>query len=147
VQVAELQVFSTSSKNVTPTPPPPPDAPVDETFTVAVGNPVNVESPGVTGTELENACIVPPASQDVDGHVSVLTFDQGDGQHAFHVTPPVTAVDIDVYLYDEDCNRLAQYATESATEAGSIPSGTAYILTALYAGAASEIKLTITDTQ
>ena len=147
VQVGDIQVFSDNRSPVTPTPPPPPDEPVSETFTIAAGNPNNLVSPGVVGTELENACVVPPASQDSDGHVSVLTGDQGDGQHAFSNTAGPTAVDVDVYMYDENCVQLASYATESATEGGTIPSGTAYILTSLYAGAAADITLTITDTQ
>ena len=147
VQVGDIQVFGNNGTPVTPTPPPPPDEPVSETFTIAVGNPANVVSPGVVGTELENACVVPPASQDSDGHVTVLEGEQGDGQHAFSNTASATAVDVDVYMYDENCQQLASYATESATEGGTIPSGTAYVLTSLYAGAAADITLTITDTQ
>ena len=60
------------SSGLTPPPPPPLDKPVSETFTIAAGNPANVVSPGVVGTELENTCTVPPASQDTDGHVTVL---------------------------------------------------------------------------
>ncbi len=146
VQVGDIQVFG-SATGVTPGPPPPPDAPVSESFVIAVGNPGNVEAPGVTGTELENTCIAPPASQDVDGHVTVLEGEQDDGQHAFKLSSGPTNIDADVYMYDADCARISQYATEAALEAGSIPSGTAYILTALYAGAAADITLTITDTQ
>ncbi|HEX6516656.1 MAG TPA: M36 family metallopeptidase [Nocardioidaceae bacterium] len=147
VQVGDIQVFSSSVQGVEPTPPPPPDKPVSESFTIAVGNPGNVVSPGVTGTELENTCTVPPASQDVDGHVTVLKGEQGDGQHAFSMTSGPTNVDSDVYMYDDQCRQLASYATSAANEAGTIPSGTAYILTSLYAGAAADITLTITDTQ
>ncbi|NUR07229.1 MAG: coagulation factor 5/8 type-like protein [Nocardioidaceae bacterium] len=147
VQVGDIQVFGDNGTPVTPTPPPPPDKPVSESFTIAAGNPNNLVSPGVVGTELENTCTVPPASQDSDGHVSTLKGEQGDGQHAFRVAAGATAVDVDVYLYDASCRQLASYATESANEAGSIPSGTAYILTSLYAGAAADITLTITDTQ
>jgi len=147
VQVGDLQVFSTTVTGMTPPPPPPPDKPVTETFTIAAGNPANVVSPGVVGTELENTCTVPPVSQDSDGHVSVLQGEAGDGQHAFSVTAGATAVDVDVYMYDENCTQLASYATESANEAGAIPSGTAYVLTSLYAGAAADITLTVTDTQ
>lgn len=147
VQVAEIQVFSATSKNMTPPPPPPLDPPVSETFTVAVGNPNNVVDPGVTGTELVNTCTVPPASQDVDGHVTVVKGEAGDGQHAFAVTAGPTAVDVDVYLYDKNCTLLSSAATSAANESGTIPSGTAYVLTSLYAGAAAEITLTITDTQ
>ena len=147
VQVGDIQVFSSSVSGLTPPPPPPLDAPVTDTFTIAAGNPGNLVSPGVVGTELENACVVPPASQDSDGHVTVLEGEAGDGQHAFQLSSGPTAVDADVYLYDADCIQLAAYATASPNESGTIPSGTAYILTSLYAGAAAEETLTITDTK
>jgi hypothetical protein len=147
VQVGDIQVFSSTASGLTPLPPPPPDAPVTETFTIAAGNPANVVSPGVVGTELENTCIVPPASQDSDGHVSVMTGEANDGQHAFSLVAGATAVDADVYIYDDQCVQLASYATEAANEAGTIPSGAAYVLTSLYAGAAAEMTLTITDTK
>ena len=147
VQVGDIQVFSSTVSGMTPPPPPPLDPPVTETFTIAAGNPANVVSPGVVGTELENACVVPPASQDSDGHVSVLEGEANDGQHAFSIESGATAVDADVYIYDADCVQLASFATESANEAGTIPSGAAYILTSLYAGAAADITLTITDTK
>ncbi len=146
VQVGDVQVFG-SAKGVTPGPPPPPDAPVSDSFVIAAGNPGNLESPGVTGTELENTCAAPPASQDVDGHVTVLEGEQDDGQHAFSLSSGPSNIDADVYMYDADCARISQYATEAALEAGTIPSGTAYILTHLYLGAAADITLTITDTQ
>ncbi len=146
IQVGDIQVFG-SAKDVTPGPPPPPDAPVTDSFLIAVGNPNNLEAPGVTGTELETRCTTPLASQDVDGHVTVLKGEQDDGQHAFSMTSGPTNIDADVYMYDADCQMISKYATEAALEAGSIPSGTAYILTALYAGAAADITLKITDTQ
>jgi len=71
----------------------------------------------------------------------------GDGQHAFSTSSGPTNVDADVYLYDQDCALLSSAATSAADESGTIPSGTTYILTSLYAGAAAEITLTITDTQ
>lgn len=147
VQVGDIQVFSKGVSGMTPPPPPPPDKPVSESFTIAAGNPANVVSPGVVGTELENACVVPPASQDSDGHVTVLKGEAADGQHAFSMTSGPTNVDSDIYLYDSDCVQLGSYATSAANEGGTIPSGTAYILTSLYAGAAADITLTITDTK
>jgi extracellular elastinolytic metalloproteinase len=101
----------------------------------------------VVGAELENTCIVPPASQDTDGHVTVLKGEANDGQHAFNLEAGATAVDADVYLYDADCVQLGSSATSAANESGTIPSGTAYILTSLYAGAAADLTLTITDTK
>jgi hypothetical protein len=50
-------------------------------------------------------------------------------------------------MYDVSCTQLASYATSSPNEAGTIPSGTAYVLTSLYAGAAAAETLTITDTK
>jgi hypothetical protein len=147
VQVAEIQVFSKTVSGLTPPPPPPPDPPRSETFTIAAGNPANVLSPGVVGTELENTCTVPPAAQGSDGHVIALQGEEGDGQHAFTMESSATNIDADVYLYDAECNQLAAYATAAANESGSIPSGTAYVLTHLYLGAGPEITLTITDTQ
>ncbi len=147
VQVGDIQVFSSSASGLTPPPPPPLDKPVTDTFTIAAGNPANVVSPGVVGTELENTCTVPPASQDSDGHVTVLKGEANDGQHAFSMTSSATNVDTDVYLYDADCVQLGSYATSAANEAGTIPSGTAYILTSMYAGAAADYTLTITDTK
>ena len=124
------------------------DEPFTETFTIAGSNPSSdLTGAGVVGAELENAACAPPASQGTDGHVSVLKGEAGDGQHAFSIKPGATAVDADVYMYDEDCVQLGSYATSSPNEAGTIPSGTAYILTSLYAGGAAEITLTITDTQ
>ena len=128
VQVGDIQVFSSSVSGLTPPPPPPLDKPVTESFTIAAGSPANVVSPGVVGTELENTCTVPPASQDSDGHVTVLKGEANDGQHAFSMTSSATNVDTDVYMYDADCVQLASYATEAANEAGTIPSGTAYVL-------------------
>jgi extracellular elastinolytic metalloproteinase len=140
-------VFSSSVSGLTPPPPPPLDKPVTDTFTIAAGNPANVVSPGVVGTELENTCTVPPASQDSDGHVTVLTGESGDGQHAFSMTSGASNIDTDVYMYDADCVQLASYATSAANESGTIPSGTAYILTSMYAGAAATYTLTIKDTK
>jgi extracellular elastinolytic metalloproteinase len=147
VQIGDIQVFSEFVSGLTPPPPPPLDKPVTDTFTIAAGNPANVVSPGVVGTELENTCTVPPASQDSDGHVTVLTGESGDGQHAFSTTSTASNIDTDVYLYDADCVQLGSYATSAANESGTIPSGTAYILTSMYAGAAATYTLTIKDTK
>jgi extracellular elastinolytic metalloproteinase len=147
VQTGEIQAFSNTATGLEPPPPPPLDKPVTDSFVIASGNPNNLVSPGVVGTELENACVVPPASQDSDGHVTVLKGEAGDGQHAFSTKSGATNIDSDVYLYDADCKQLASYATSAANEAGTIPSGTAYILTSLYAGAAADFTLTVSDTQ
>jgi hypothetical protein len=116
VQIGDIRFFSDTVTGLTPRPPPPPDAPVTEQFTIAAGNPANVVSHGVVGTELENTCTVPPASQDSDGHASVVQGEGGDGQHDFAVTAGATAVDVDVYMYDENCRQLGSDPTVAADE-------------------------------
>ena len=116
-------MFSSTVSGLNPPPPPPLDSPVTETFTIAAGNPANVVSPGVVGTELENACVVPPASQDSDGHVTVLKGEASDGQHAFSMKSGATAVDADVYMYDADCVQLGSYATSAAERGRHHPVG------------------------
>ena len=148
VQAGDLQVFSSTVSDVTPLPPSPPDAPVTDSFTIAGGDPANVVDPGITGTEFVETCTAPPASQDVDGHVSTLTGDAGDGAHVAAVKADGTGVwDLDVYFYNSSCGQLGSSATEAADETGVIPSGTKYVVTHAYLGAALPVTLTITDTQ
>lgn len=148
VQTGDLQVFSGTVKQVEPLPPAPPDAPVTEQFTIAAGDPANVVDPGVTGTEFVNTCKAPPVSQDVDGHVTTLTGESGDGAHAISVKGAgVGAWDLDLYFYNSSCQLLGQVATEAADETGVIPSNAKYIVTHLFLGAALPTTLTITDTQ
>ncbi|WP_328995564.1 M36 family metallopeptidase [Kribbella sp. NBC_01245] len=148
VQVGDLQVFSGTVKQVEPLPPSPPDAPVVENFTLAAGDPANVEDPGVTGTEFVQTCKAPPASQNVDGHVTTLTGESGDGAHAIAVKGAGVGVwDLDVYFYSSSCQLLGQVATEAADETGVIPSNAKYVVTHLFLGAAVPVTLTITDTQ
>jgi hypothetical protein len=148
VQTGDLQVFSGTVKQLEPLPPAPPDAPVTETFTIKAGDPVNITTPGVTGTEFVERCAAPPASQDADGHVSTLTGESGDGAHAISVKGDGAGVwDLDMYFYNSSCQPIGQVATEAADETGVIPSGTKYVVTHLYLGAALPVTLTITDTQ
>ncbi|TDO35150.1 fungalysin/thermolysin propeptide [Kribbella sp. VKM Ac-2527] len=148
VQTGDLQVFSGTVQSVEPLPPTPPDAPVTEEFTIATGDPANVTMPGVTGTEFVQTCKAPPASQNVDGHVTTLTGDAGDGAHAISVKGQGTGVwDLDVYFYNSSCQLLGQVATAAADETGVIPSNAKYVVTHLFLGAAVPVTLTITDTQ
>jgi hypothetical protein len=148
VQAGDLQVFSSTVSDVTPLPPSPPDAPVTESFAIAGGDPANVVDPGVTGTEFVETCTAPPASQDVDGHVTTLSGAAGDGAHVAAVKADSAApYDLDVYFYNAQCALLSSSATAAADESGVIPSGTKYVLTNAYLGAALPVTLTITDTQ
>jgi hypothetical protein len=150
-QVAELQVFG-AAKNITPVPPAP-DAPFTDSGTIAVGNPSTGDPTGlqhvagVTGTEFEQTCTAPPASQGADGWISSLPSGFGDGVHTVTVTGAETPAghDLDVYFYGADCTLLGSLASSNADESGVIPGGAAYVLTALYTGANVPFTLTATD--
>ncbi len=149
VQVAELQVYSTSVQGVTPLPPPPPDDPVTDQGTIAAGTPVGDNSDGgVTGVDLAQNCVMPPASQGTDGWVTEVPDSFGDGVHAVTVTGTSAAPhDLDVYFYSADCTVLGSAASSAADESGTLPSGTKYILSHLWSGAQVDIEVTATDTQ
>ncbi len=146
-QFGDLQVFGTSGA-ITPLPPKPLDPDFVESFTIAGTNPGGNETDGgVVGTELAEFCIFPPVSQDTDGHVTELPEDFGDGAHKMSLSAGPTAVDLDVYFYNDECKVLGSIATAAANEAGAIPTGTVYVVTNNYAGVAADVTLTAVDTK
>ena len=146
-QFGDLQVFGTSAR-VEPLPPKPLDPPFEESFTIMGTNPGGNEVPGgVVGAELAEFCTFPPASQDTDGHVTLLPEDFGDGAHKMSLAAGPTAVDLDVYFFNDDCKVIGEIATAAANEAGAIPSGTVYVVTDDYAGVAADVVLTAVDTK
>jgi extracellular elastinolytic metalloproteinase len=149
VQAAELQVFADSVKGVTPVPPPPPDEPVTDTGSIAFGTPVGDNTDGgVTAVDFQNNCTMPPASQGSDGWVTELPDAFGDGVHQVKVEGLSPAPhDLDLYFYDTACDVVGSAASAAADEAGTLPSGTKYVLTHLWSGAAEDFQLTATDTQ
>ncbi|TWG28073.1 Zn-dependent metalloprotease [Micromonospora palomenae] len=152
VQSAELQVFSKTVTGVEPLPPSPPDAPVTDTGMIVTGNPSTGtadDATGVTATAFKTACAVPPApAQGADGWVTKLPDSFGDGAHEARVhSDTATAYDFDLYFYDESCTLLGSAASSAADESGTIPSGTRYVLTQLWLGAAVPFTLTATDTK
>ncbi len=54
--------------------------------------------------------------------------------------------DIDLYFYDASCTRTGSAASSAADESGSLPSGTAYVVTQLWSGAATSFDLLAEDT-
>ncbi len=65
--------------------------------------------------------------------------ESGDGQHKVVVKGAgVNApYDIDLYFYEASCTRTGSAASSAADESGSLPSGTAYVVTQLWSGAAT----------
>ncbi|MGA8848141.1 MAG: M36 family metallopeptidase [Nocardioides sp.] len=146
-QFGDLQVFGTSGA-ITPLPPKPLDPPFVDSFTILGTNPGgNETSGGVVGTELSETCIFPPVSQDTDGHVTELPEDFGDGAHKMSLEGGPTAVDLDVYFFNDECAVIGDIATAAVNEAGAIPTGTVYIVTNNYAGVAADVVLTAVDTK
>ena len=151
VQTAELQIFSKTITGVEPLPPSPPDAPITETGVIATGNPstgTTDDATGVTATAFTSTCAVPAEpAQGADGWVTKLPDSFGDGAHEVQVRgDSSTPYDFDLYFYDPSCTLLGSAASATADESGTIPSGTQYVLTQLWLGAAVPFTLTATDT-
>jgi len=147
-QVGEIQVFGKGVGGLEPTPPKPLDPDYTESFTIHGSDPAgdNIGG-GVTATEFANSCSMPPASQDLDGHVTELPEDFGDGAHVLSVTGSGPTWDLDLYFYDAECNLVGSVASSSADESGSIPSGAAYVVTANWVGAEVAVDLLAQDTR
>jgi hypothetical protein len=148
VQVGDVQVYGTGTGAVVPQPPPPPDPPFTEQFTIAGSNPTGDNTDGgVTGLEFANSCTYPPASQGLDGWVTKLPKGFGDGAHRVQVTSDSPEHDLDVYFYDQQCTPIGSAASSSANESGTIPSGTAYVVTHAWLGVNTAVTLRATDTR
>ena len=147
-QFGDLQVFSDSAVGVEPLPPAPLDDPYTEEFTIAGSNPSgDVNGGGIVGAEFAEACVMPPASQGTDGWVSQLPESFGDGAHKVTATGSGPAYDLDLYFYNADCELIGAAASSAADEAGSLPSGAAYVITQAWLGAGTQVTLKAVDTQ
>ncbi|GII22732.1 M36 family metallopeptidase [Planosporangium mesophilum] len=152
VQVAELQVFAQNVQGVEPLPPSPPDPPVTDSGTIVAGNPSSDAADGATGvtaTAFTSACAVPSApAQGADAWVTKLPDSFGDGLHRVEVRGGGAGpYDIDLYFYDASCTLIGTAGSSAADESGTLPSGTRYVLSQLWLGAAVPITLTATDPQ
>ncbi len=148
VQVGDVQVFGSGHGAMTPLPPPPPDPPYEEEFTIAGSNPAGDNTGGgVTGAEFAESCVYPPTSQGVDGWVTKLPEGFGDGAHKVLVSSDAPEHDLDLYFYDAQCKAIGAAASSSADEAGTLPSGTAYVVTHAWLGADLAVRLVAEDTR
>ncbi|HEX2177231.1 MAG TPA: M36 family metallopeptidase [Nocardioidaceae bacterium] len=148
VQVGDVQVFGTGTGAVVPLPPPPPDPPFTEEFTIVGSNPSGDNTDGgATGLEFAQSCTYPPASQGLDGWVTKLPEGFGDGAHKVRVTAESPSHDLDLYFYDAECTPIGSAASSSANESGTIPSGTAYVVTHAWLGANVPVTLLAEDTR
>ena len=147
-QFDDVQVFSGSATGIEPLPPAPLDEPYTETFTIAGSNPGGDSTDGgLVGADFANSCTMPPPSQGSDGWVSELPASFGDGVHKVTTTGSGPTYDLDLYFFNADCELIGTAASSAADESGTLPSGTAYVLTSNWAGAATEVTLNAVDTQ
>ena len=82
---------------------------------------------------------------DLHRWVTELPDSFGDGLHKVAVTGTSAAPhDLDLYFYDADCQVTGSAASSAADEAGTLPSGTKYVLSHLWSGAAVDIEVVAT---
>lgn len=153
-QVAEIQAFGSGAvvENGSVTP----DPDFSDEGTISVPNPAAGDVTGlqnvfgVTGTEMNTACIFPPASQGTDGWVTKLPTGFSDGLHSVAVagTSEADATvghDLDLYFLDSSCQLTGTVATSAADESAVIPPGSVYVLTHLWTGADVAVAVTAVD--
>ena len=111
-----------------------------EEVTVAVAHTVAYSATGsvnsVTAKEFENACAI-PSSNGLDAYVfevpkeyqSTTAVVKAIGSAA---TP--AGYDLDIYMYDADCQLKLNSIAEGTDETGSMPAGIAYVLVHNYLG-------------
>lgn len=108
----------------------------EESGTVALGHPGDLNEVNATRTAFLESCAVPP-TQGTDGYVIALppeitatntniTLAGGDltGLH-----------DLDAYFFDESCAPMGALSSELSDEFGLMPAGTSYVLVTAFMGA------------
>ena len=114
--------------------------------TIMVGNPATGEGFGITETDFAGNSCVPTDTQDFDGHVFELEAPTTTGKEvaALDGSSLVPLYDLDMFFYDEDCERSEDTAaTTSANEIDFIPVGTKWIVANLFLGVNTTATLTV----
>ncbi len=151
-QVAEVEVFGKKAEVVNGTIIP--DQPFTDSGSIVANNPGAGDPTGlqnvfgVTGTEMNTACLFPPVSQGADAWVSKLPSGFADGLHSVTVkgeSDPVVGHDLDLYFLDSKCKLTGDAATANADESAIIPPGTVYVLSQLWLGANVGVTVTAVD--
>ena len=94
----------------------------------------------VTAQEFQAKCAIPTETQGLDAYVFAVprpyrntdAWIRTKGEGA-DITGTAEYHDIDIYLYDEECSQIAEYATTSPEDEGPLPKGSAFIVLANYA--------------
>lgn len=147
-RIAEIQVFGQGNGwGVAPATP----TSLSDTGTVAVSFPTldPETAPPPTVALMGRSCSFPPPSQGTDSWVTEVPASLAGGSARVEISvqpvvPDSTALDVDVYFLDASCAVVGAIATSAANESGSIPAKTRYIVSALWAGPPSTIRLEAT---
>jgi hypothetical protein len=143
IQTAELQVFGTGNVRVNPGSLGK-DKPFHDEGSVLVGS----ADANLTYTLMTSGvCQVPPPTQGLDAHVSVLPDSYGDGSHLIdaRAIPALGGADprpdIDVYFLSKNCEATGDVASTAPREVGTIPQGSKYAVVQLYTDLPAQILI------
>lgn len=113
---------------------------VSETVTLAVGHPVFHSASGslvgVTPQEFLQNCSI-PSSNGLDAYVFEVPEDYLEIDATVRAkadSAPVVAHDLDIYMFDADCNETLYFNNVGTDETGIKPAGTSFVLIHNYAG-------------
>ena len=101
---------------------------------IAYGNTGSINS--ITAKEFENSCAV-PSSNGLDGYVFEVPkqFLKMDAQiDAIGAAPGTAGYDLDIYLYNADCQPTLAFNSTGTDETGLLPKGTPWIFVHNYLG-------------
>lgn len=144
-QIAELQLFGTSSESVEPQPGTQPDPFTSETNTIVGTNPAGDQAGGVTENEFAETCSYPPASQGADAWTFEIPTELGRGNAtmtAFGEGSPV-GHDLDLVFYSRECSNLGGAASPAADESGAVPFGTRYVVVNQWLGLNTSVHIEV----
>jgi extracellular elastinolytic metalloproteinase len=148
LQVAELEAFGTSDIVVKL---------VKQVPDKAIHMEGHVSVPGadanLTYTLMSNvACEYPPPTQGLDAYVFELPDSYGDGFHLVDVqlvpdVPDDPRPDVDLYFLSATCAPTGDIASTAPREAGTISTGTKYVVALLYTAGPGTMILDATDSK
>ena len=94
---------------------------------IRAANPLARRVGGVTQSDFEQRCDVPP-TQGLDGWVFSIPSEARGASALITGTNSIGAYALDAYLYSKTCERTGTLSTATPDERGEVPPGTAFVL-------------------